>query len=130
MLPPPRMRCGVVPKVASRAAMAAWATGWSADTTVGRPDPRFSTRTSTPAVAILELGDDPGEGVRRVLDDSAEPARVDVERAAPDIDLGVEQASQAEREGRLVALEEGGVRDDHGITGDAIAVRREPFRQI
>ena len=74
------------------------------------------------AVPSLERGDDAHEGDGRVLDVAAVGARVQVLAGARDVDLGVHDAAQADRDGRLVALEEAGVADDREVGVEAMAV--------
>ena len=57
-----------------------------------RHDRVVEARDPDPAVGALERGDDLGERVGRVLDRAAVPARVQVDRRADDVDLGVHQA--------------------------------------
>ena len=79
-----------------------------------------------PAVGTLERRDDPGERIGRVVDDAAVAARVEVDVAADDVDLGVHHAPQRDRDRRQVALEEARVADDRDVGGEPLAVGREP----
>ena len=73
---------------------------------VSGDDVVVEARDPDPAVGALERGDDLGQRVGRVLDGAAVAARMEVDGGPDDVDLGVHQAAQAERDGRQVALEE------------------------
>ena len=51
---------------------------------------------------------------------------MEVDRGPDDVDLGVHQAAQADRDRRDVALEESRVADDPDVGGEPVAVRDEP----
>ena len=87
-------------------------------------------RDADPAVRALQPGDDLGEGVGRVLDGAAVAARVEVDGRPDDVDLGVHDPAQAERDGRQVALEEARVADDRDVGREPLAVRLEPRVEV
>ena len=55
---------------------------------------------------------------------------MEVDRRPDDVDLGVHQAPQAERDRRQVALEEARVADDRDVGGEARAFRLQPVVEV
>ena len=83
-------------------------------------------RNEDPTVLVLEPGDDPGEGVGRVLDGAAVAAGMEVDGGPSHVDLGVHHPAQADRDRRDVALEEARVADQGEVRAEPVPVRAEP----
>ena len=83
-----------------------------------------------PAVGALERGDDLGKGVGRILDGTAVAARVKVDGRSHDVDLGVHEAAQGNRDRGQIALEEARVTDDREVGGQPLALGVEPAIQV
>ena len=73
------------------------------------------------ALAVAQRGQDAHQGVGGVLDHAPEAARMEVLARPRDIDLEVHVAAQRDGQGRVVALVEAGVGDDHDVAVEAIA---------
>lgn len=78
------------------------------------------TRDRDPAVRVVQRGDEPGDGGRRVGYRAAERTGVDVLLGAVQLDLALGEAAHAgaDRGGRLVP--HAGVGDDHGVGGEPV----------
>ncbi len=87
-------------------------------------------RDEDPAVLVLEPGDDPGEGVRGIVDRAAVAARMEVDRRPRHVDLGVHHPAQGDRDRRCVALEEPRIADQREIGREALAVGAQPGLEI
>ena len=82
------------------------------------------------AVGALQGGNDRTQGVGRVVDGTAVHARVEVQSAARDVELEVDQASKSDRDRREVALEEARVRDNGEIGLQTVAICLQPRIQV
>jgi len=93
----------------------------------GRNDSVVKAGHGDVTVAVLELPDDPGEGVDGVRRNTSKPARVQVDCGAAGVELEVEESAEGSRERGIAVLVEPAVPNEYRVGLELRPVRPQIF---